>query len=210
MTGDKAQAEPTMEVHHHPQLEHNPKHWKEYLLEGFMIFIAVMMGFLAENIRDDISNSQHVRHLTAQLIRDMQTDTAQLHDEYNGVEEINRNNDTLFMLAQQPIANIDLKRLQILIAKAHSIYLFHPSMGAISAIKNELHLKQFSNSKMVGLIASYERHIELTHTIQDILMQYQREYLDPFIRSHFEPGNLNSVFSDKPELTPQMRNLSQD
>ncbi|MFB9842968.1 hypothetical protein [Mucilaginibacter ginsenosidivorans] len=24
-----------MEVHHHPQLEHKPKPWKEYLLEGF-------------------------------------------------------------------------------------------------------------------------------------------------------------------------------
>ncbi|HEY8783428.1 MAG TPA: hypothetical protein VIM16_17510 [Mucilaginibacter sp.] len=35
--------ETKMEVHHHPQLEHNPKPFKEYLLEGFMIFIAVMM-----------------------------------------------------------------------------------------------------------------------------------------------------------------------
>jgi hypothetical protein len=37
-----------MDVAHHPQLEHKPKPFKEYLLEGFMIFIAVMMGFIAE------------------------------------------------------------------------------------------------------------------------------------------------------------------
>ena len=41
-----------MEVHHHPQLDHKHKPWKEYLLEGLMIFIAVMMGFIAENIRE--------------------------------------------------------------------------------------------------------------------------------------------------------------
>ena len=47
-----------MEVHHHPQLTHQPKPWKEYLLEGLMIFIAVTLGFFAENLREHISDSQ--------------------------------------------------------------------------------------------------------------------------------------------------------
>lgn len=204
----KLQTEP-MEVHHHPQLEHHPKPWKEYLLEGFMIFIAVMMGFIAENIREDISNKEHVRHLTAQMVRDLQADTAQLDVDYKEVAELIRNNDTLFAMLQQPMAKIDLKKLQILVANAHSIYLFHPSMGAISAIKNEIHLKQFSNSKMIGFIENYERHIELEHTVQDILMQYQHIYLDPFLRLHFTPENLDMAFSKKTVLTSQMRNLTQ-
>lgn len=198
-----------MEVHHHPQLEHNPKPWKEYLLEGFMIFIAVMMGFVAENIREDISNKEHVRHLTGQLVRDLKADAGQINLNYQGVADMMKSNDTLFAMLQQPIAKIDFKKLQLLIANAHSIYLFHPSMGAIGAIKNEIHLKQFANSKMIGFIADYERHIELAHTIQDILMQYQRAYLDPFLSSHFTPANLDNSFSDKPTLTSQMRNLTQ-
>ena len=198
-----------MEVHHHPQLEHNPKPWKEYLLEGFMIFIAVMMGFIAENIREDISNKEHVRHLTAQLVRDLRADTGQINVGYKGVADMMKSNDTLFAMLQQPIAKIDLKKLQLLIANAHSIFLFHPAMGAVSAIKNEIHLKQFANSKMIGFIADYERHIELAHTIQDILMQYQRTYLDPFLRSHFTPANLDTAFTDTPAPTSQMRNLTQ-
>jgi hypothetical protein len=43
-----------MEVHH-PHLAHKEKPWKEYLLEGLMIFLAVSMGFIAENIREHIS-----------------------------------------------------------------------------------------------------------------------------------------------------------
>ncbi len=46
-----------MEVHHHPQLEHKSKPWKEYLLEGFMIFIAVTMGFFAESLREHIGDN---------------------------------------------------------------------------------------------------------------------------------------------------------
>jgi hypothetical protein len=44
-----------MEVHHHPQLEHKPKPWKEYLLEYIMIFLAVMTGFFAESYREHLS-----------------------------------------------------------------------------------------------------------------------------------------------------------
>src|ERR1700753_1563901 len=43
-----------MEVHHHPDVE--KKGFKEYLLEGLMIFIAVMMGFFAESIRENLSD----------------------------------------------------------------------------------------------------------------------------------------------------------
>jgi len=57
-----------MEVHHHPQLEHKPKPWKEYLLEGFMIFIAVMMGFFAENLREHISDIIAKRNLPKRCI----------------------------------------------------------------------------------------------------------------------------------------------
>ena len=38
-----------MEVHHHPEVE--KKGFKEYFFEGIMIFLAVMMGYLAESAR---------------------------------------------------------------------------------------------------------------------------------------------------------------
>ena len=38
-----------MEVHHH---SHHPKKWKEYLTEFLMLFLAVSMGFVAENLRE--------------------------------------------------------------------------------------------------------------------------------------------------------------
>ena len=41
-----------MEVHHHPHVPTHSKPWKEYVLEGLMIFIAVTLGYGAENIRE--------------------------------------------------------------------------------------------------------------------------------------------------------------
>src|SRR4051812_47286529 len=52
-----------MEVHHHPKVE-NPahggtgKHFKEYFLEFLMIFLAVTLGFFAENIREHFTDAR--------------------------------------------------------------------------------------------------------------------------------------------------------
>jgi len=198
-----------MEVHHHPQLDHKPKPFKEYLLEGFMIFIAVMMGFIAENIRETINNNEHVRQLTAQLVRDLKADTAQLNEIYLEETKIVRYNDTLCNLLQQPLQQADTRKIQKLVADSHSLWPFHPSTGAIAAIKNELHLKQFSNSEIISYFSGYEKQIELLHTAQDINLKYQRIYLDPFLTLHFTPANIEAAFAHRPIPTGQMRNLTQ-
>ena len=47
-----------MEVHHHPNLHHKPKPWKEYILEYLMIVLAVTTGFFAESLREHISTNE--------------------------------------------------------------------------------------------------------------------------------------------------------
>lgn len=42
-----------MEVHKHPHHVTHKKKWNEYLLEFFMLFLAVFLGFIAENIREE-------------------------------------------------------------------------------------------------------------------------------------------------------------
>ena len=196
-----------MEVHHHPEVE--KKTFKEYLLEGLMIFIAVMMGFFAENIRENITNNEHARQLTSQLVQDLKADTAQLNKAYNFQANIVKANDSLFVLLQQPLAKTDLKKIQKLIISSHNLFPFHPTGGASAAIKNELHLKQFAESKIISHIAQYESGADLAHTVQDIYLQYQRTMLDPFLRQHFTPANLDAAFALKPLPDVQMRNLTQ-
>ena len=65
-----------MEVHHHPQLDHKPKPWKEYLLEGLMIFLAVFMGFIAETIRESVSDHEKGMEYIRSFVQDMRRDTA--------------------------------------------------------------------------------------------------------------------------------------
>jgi len=66
----------TMEVHHHPDLHHQPKPWKEYLLEGLMIFMAVTMGFFAESFRENLVSKEKERHYIDNIVDDLKKDTA--------------------------------------------------------------------------------------------------------------------------------------
>jgi len=198
-----------MEVHHHPQLEHNPKPWKEYLLEGFMIFIAVMMGFIAENIRENITNSEHAKQLTVQLVRDLKADMVALKGAYDGEVRITATNDSLINLLQQPVTKADNKLIQKYVGASHSLYPFHPSMGVINAIKNELHLKQFSESDIIRYMSKYEAHVELLRTVQNITLEYQRKYLDPFMVDHFTPANINAALYHHPLTGDATHNLTQ-
>jgi hypothetical protein len=57
-----SETQPTdMEVHHHPDLHHKPKKWKEYFLEFLMIFLAVTLGFFAENIREHFTDKNNTK-----------------------------------------------------------------------------------------------------------------------------------------------------
>ena len=50
--------EENMEVHKHPHHVAHKKKWGEYLLEFFMLFLAVFLGFAAENVREPAKKSQ--------------------------------------------------------------------------------------------------------------------------------------------------------
>jgi len=54
-------------VHHHPDLHHKKKNFKEYFLEFVMIFLAVTLGFFAENIREHYSDKSKEQEFVVSL-----------------------------------------------------------------------------------------------------------------------------------------------
>src|SRR6202049_2747859 len=68
-----------MEVHKHPHHVTHKKKWGEYLLEFFMLFLAVTLGFIAENMRENAIEHEHAKKYDNLLIEDLTTDTVQLN-----------------------------------------------------------------------------------------------------------------------------------
>src|SRR5215471_2654460 len=77
-TADKQVTE-NMEVHKHPHHVMHRKKWGEYLLEFFMLFLAVFLGFLAENQREHYVEREREKQFINSLVRDVEMDTAQIN-----------------------------------------------------------------------------------------------------------------------------------
>jgi hypothetical protein len=75
-----------MEVHHHPDLQHKKKNFKEYFLEFLMIFLAVTLGFFAENIREYISSRDKENIDIRSLSRNLTEDSAMIAYQMQRIE----------------------------------------------------------------------------------------------------------------------------
>ncbi|MBS1530742.1 MAG: hypothetical protein JSU01_10565 [Bacteroidetes bacterium] len=94
-----------MEVHHHPEVE--KKGFKEYLLEGLMIFIAVMLGFIAENVRERISEHKRAKEYAETMVADLAADTAFMKDYRTYYDISAKHLDTLMQL----LTSADIKSI---------------------------------------------------------------------------------------------------
>jgi hypothetical protein len=56
------------------------KSLKDYFFDFFMLFIAVTLGFFSNNLREGIIDRNHEKEYIIRLIRDIEVDTAEIHD----------------------------------------------------------------------------------------------------------------------------------
>ena len=105
-----------MEVHHPHHVTHKKK-WNEYLLEFFMLFFAVFLGFVAENVREGLAERHQEKEYILGMVQNLKDDTAQLHQ-------------------VMPMLTLELKTLDSLI---------HLSKAELTAQENLKALGRFSN-----------------------------------------------------------------
>jgi hypothetical protein len=136
-----------MEVHHHPDLHHEKKKWKEYLLEFLMIFLAVTLGFIAENIREYISEHERAKDFAGSMLRDLQTDTAQLRTYRAYFDYASKNVDTLMqMLSEKDPKDIPTGKLYWygLWGGAHRFFI--PNQATFEQMKSSGSLRFFDKT----------------------------------------------------------------
>ena len=94
-----------MEVHHHPDLHHNPKKWKEYFLEFLMIFLAVTMGFIAENLREHIKDNSEIHSDMQSMVADLKSNVAMYNWTLAANQFSDKRIDTLIRLLKKDRTN---------------------------------------------------------------------------------------------------------
>ena len=121
-----------MEVHHH---SHKPKNWKEYITEFIMLFAAVTLGFLAENLREHQIMNHRVAQNKIAILKDLQADSVEISRvlaiEDSSINAFNRVNNILYLAKNNKISQNQLidsiKKMPNLIAYSTTLYMNNSS-----------------------------------------------------------------------------------
>lgn len=145
----------TIEVHHHPKVE--KKRVKEYLMEGLFIFIAVSLGFIADNIREHFSNRK-IEKRNMELIADnLRGDIENIKENIRYNEEKVKILDTL--ISYKGIKNVDSlysQRFSYLVTKSIYNPTFFSNTAAIDQMKFSGSLRLVKNKEILSGIYKYE------------------------------------------------------
>ncbi len=147
-----------MEVHHHPDLHHKKKNFKEYFLEFLMIFLAVTLGFIAENIREKITEHHRAKTYAAEMVNDLISDTVELRNYINYMTNADHNVDTLFQLlsAGEP-KEIPSGKLYWYGLFAGAARSFVPNDATFEQMKSSGSLSYFTHGSIAKKVEEYDR-----------------------------------------------------
>jgi hypothetical protein len=149
-----------MEVHHHPELHHKSKPWKEYFLEYLMIVLAVITGFFAESLREHIGDKSKEKEYLISMASELRYDTSQfnialkkinylrplLDSLYNNVSDAKHFNYILSGKWNTPINETRISYL--------------PTMPTFQQLKSSGNLRLIENKNILAKILEYETLVE--------------------------------------------------
>ncbi|HEY5327434.1 MAG TPA: hypothetical protein VIJ27_10580 [Mucilaginibacter sp.] len=146
----------TMEVHHHPDLHHQPKPWKEYFLEFLMIFLAVTMGFFAETIREDISENGKATELAKSLYQEVYADSVNMQYRLSlRIEKEHQMNYFRKFMKDSSLMHLSDKFYPSFFwtFAVSSVIQFTPNNGILDQLRNSGSLRYFKSTELQNSIS---------------------------------------------------------
>jgi hypothetical protein len=167
-----------MEVHHHPDIHHNPKKWKEYFLEFFMIFIAVTLGFFAESYREHVVEKDKEVVYMKNMLEDLKKDTANINIAVKGNRFFVAGIDTLLDLLSNP-QNDTIYQRRLFISSLVNTYYYMPiqfSELTMSQLKYSGNFRLIRNHAVANAMLQYEQGVNACKENYDLLPNYFHIY----------------------------------
>jgi len=146
-----------MEVHHHPELE--KKNFKEYFLEFIMIFLAVTMGFIAENIREHFTETK-IAHQNLEAYRnDLLQHQAYYEETIADFNKVLPIYDSLVTIFFEKKENTELPVVSTLLLQGTLNYVITINTPTYAQLISSGSLRFLENHELKASMANYQGQI---------------------------------------------------
>jgi len=165
-----------MEVHKHPHHVMHKKKWNKYLLEFFMLFLAVFLGFITENIRERLVEQHREKQYLVSLLEDRKEDARILQRQI----ATNKTNTALMdgfatMLINPDLVQSSGNELYYFGRLGPRIMNFTENVRTYEQLKNSGNFRLIGDRKVSDKIMSYYLKLPHLHQLEDI---FEAEFVD--------------------------------
>lgn len=145
-----------MEVHSHT---HSPrKKWSHYFWEFLMLFLAVSLGFVVENLRENYIESHRAEEYSISLVNDLQNDTLTINRVQNNLIQFHLKLDTLIVLLKTPnLKSVPSKKLNELNLFAYADPTMSPNTLTTTEMKNSGSVRYFRSDSLKFLFTIHDQ-----------------------------------------------------
>jgi hypothetical protein len=216
-----------MEVHHHPDLHHKKKNFKDYFLEFLMIFLAVFLGFIAENIREKLSEHSKGKEYVISIKKDLIADTTAINDFIPSTFLRIHHLDSLILMLQHPGPGSNGSDLYYLARASTRVRMFEPTNSTITELNHSGNLRLIAKRKVIDALIKFQKIIESYEALAPVDF-HEAELTYPLLGNLFDASVFSSMVKTgsenfsvdtsatmfanliKPAGNPQLRNHDPD
>jgi hypothetical protein len=185
-----------MEVHH----PHHPTHkkkWSEYILEFFLLFTAVTLGFFAENLREHQVEIHKTEKSLKTLYLNIQKDSILFSTAIPKRKKI----DSLYEVILKYYGKGDLKNHLLesytLIGQISNRSMPSINNMALDEVKNTGRLNFIEDDKLINAIQNYSHFTKILESRELREENFLSQFIDPIRFKYFEQTILFNLNYDE-------------
>ncbi len=178
-----------MEVHHHPDLHHKRKNFKEYFLEFLMIFLAVTLGFFAETIRESISEGSKAKELAESLYKEVHADSINMQNKmklrFQKEDQMEYFRRYVSDSSRTTLSENFYRSFAWTYLLTTSI-IFEPNDGILNQLRNSGTLRYFKSIELQNSISQLSVAISNARDRDNQEFRFVDQFTRPFTLKHYD------------------------
>lgn len=158
---------------------HKPKQWREYFFEFLMIFFAVTLGFIAENLRGYLKDREKEKQYVEGFIRNLKDDAAGIQHVIKSDRLQVKGIDSLPMLSHADMT-IDSNRRSFyhyVIKYCYNSSSFKSNDATLQQLKSTGDLRLIEKDHVADSLTKYDSEIHNVYKQGDYYESYFKEIL---------------------------------
>jgi len=165
------------------------KNWKKYTVEFLLVFVAVFLGFVAENTRERFAEKQQAMELAKSFYEELKNDSIAVTKTVEG--RLKKERAIEYMIAFFKDSSLhstskDLSINFIWAMTARTPIIFTPRTVVLEQLKSSGSLRYFKNKELQKLIGDLSVDIDYIKARQEYENSIFSNYMEPIMIRHMD------------------------